>query len=80
MGAVSCTAPGIMLHLQCISAKTSTYNADVTTPTSMTAIEAITKALSVIESVQVLDGTDKDSVEHLLRLALEKLAANTSHA
>jgi uncharacterized protein YutE (UPF0331/DUF86 family) len=46
----------------------------------MTAIEAITKALSVIESVHVLDGTDKDSVEHLLRLAIEQLAAITPHA
>jgi hypoxanthine-DNA glycosylase len=37
------------------------------------AIRAIEKALALIHSVQTLEGTDKDGVEHLLEMAVENL-------
>jgi hypothetical protein len=38
-----------------------------------TAIRAIEKALALIHSVQTLEGTDKDAVEHLLKMAVANL-------
>ncbi len=38
-----------------------------------TALRAIEKALALLQSVQTLEGTDKDSVEHLLEIAVENL-------
>jgi hypothetical protein len=38
-----------------------------------TAIRALEKALALLRSVQTLEGTDKDGVEHLLAMALENL-------
>jgi hypothetical protein len=37
------------------------------------ALQAIEKVLALLRSVQTLDGTDKDGVEHLLGMAVEKL-------
>jgi uncharacterized protein YutE (UPF0331/DUF86 family) len=37
------------------------------------AIEAIEKVLALLRSVQKLEGTDKDGVEHLLEMAVENL-------
>lgn len=37
------------------------------------ALHAIEKALTLFRSVQTLEGTDKDGVEHLLEMALEHL-------
>jgi uncharacterized protein YutE (UPF0331/DUF86 family) len=36
-------------------------------------IRAIAKALALMYSVQTLQGTDKDGVEHLLEMAVENL-------
>jgi hypothetical protein len=41
-----------------------------------TAIRSIEKALALLRSVQTLEGTDKDGVEHLLALAVENLRAS----
>ncbi len=38
-----------------------------------TALHAIEKALALMRSVQSLEGTDKDGVEHLLEMAVENL-------
>jgi hypothetical protein len=43
------------------------------TPDRKAALYAIEKALALLRSVQVLEGTDKDSVEHLLEVAAENL-------
>jgi hypothetical protein len=43
------------------------------TDAQKTAIRALEKALSLLRSVNTLEGTDKDSVEHLLAMALEAL-------
>ena len=40
------------------------------------AIRSLEKALALLRSVQTLEGTDKDGVEHLLAMALEALRAN----
>ena len=37
------------------------------------ALQAIEKVLSLLRSVQTLQGTDKDGVEHLLEMAAENL-------
>jgi hypothetical protein len=37
------------------------------------ALEAIEKVLALLRSVQTLEGTDKDGVEHLLEMAVENL-------
>jgi uncharacterized protein YutE (UPF0331/DUF86 family) len=37
------------------------------------ALLAIEKVLALLRSVQTLDGTDKDGVEHLLEVAVENL-------
>jgi uncharacterized protein YutE (UPF0331/DUF86 family) len=37
------------------------------------ALLAIEKALALMRSVQTLEGTDKDGVEHLLEMAVENL-------
>jgi hypothetical protein len=37
------------------------------------ALLAIEKVLALLRSVQTLEGTDKDGVEHLLEMAVEKL-------
>jgi hypothetical protein len=50
-----------------------------TTPTpeaQKTAIRSLEKALALLRSVQTLEGTDKDGVEHLLAIALEALLAD----
>jgi len=39
------------------------------------AVLAIERVLALIQSVQTLEGTDKDGVEHLLRMAVENLKA-----
>jgi uncharacterized protein YutE (UPF0331/DUF86 family) len=36
-------------------------------------LHAIEKALALMRSVQTLEGTDKDGVEHLLEMAVENL-------
>ncbi len=36
-------------------------------------LRAIEKALTLLRSVQTLEGTDKDGVEHLLEMAVENL-------
>ncbi len=38
-----------------------------------TALQAVEKALARMRSVQTLEGTDKDGVEHLLEMAVENL-------
>jgi len=43
------------------------------TEAQKTAIRSFEKALALLRSVQTLEGTDKDSVEHLLEMALEAL-------
>jgi hypothetical protein len=47
------------------------------TEVQKTAIRSLEKALALLRSVQTLEGTDKDGVEHLLELALENLRANS---
>jgi uncharacterized protein YutE (UPF0331/DUF86 family) len=37
------------------------------------ALQAIEKVLALMRSVQTLEGTDKDGVEHLLEMAVENL-------
>jgi hypothetical protein len=37
------------------------------------ALEAIEKVLALMRSVQTLEGTDKDGVEHLLEMAVGNL-------
>jgi hypothetical protein len=37
------------------------------------ALEAIEKVLALLRSVQTLQGTDKDGVEHLLEIAVDSL-------
>jgi hypothetical protein len=37
------------------------------------ALVAIEKVLALLRTVQALEGTDKDGVEHLLEMAIEKL-------
>ncbi|MGC2208823.1 MAG: hypothetical protein WA532_01830 [Candidatus Korobacteraceae bacterium] len=37
------------------------------------ALEAIEKVLALLRSMQTLEGTDKDGVEHLLEMAVENL-------
>jgi hypothetical protein len=43
------------------------------TEAQKTAIRSLEKALALLRSVQTLEGTDKDGVEHLLTMALEAL-------
>jgi hypothetical protein len=43
------------------------------TEAQKTAVRSLEKALALLRSVQTLEGTDKDGVEHLLELALEAL-------
>ena len=38
-----------------------------------TALLSIEKVLTLLRSVQTLEGTDKDGVEHLLEMAMENL-------
>ena len=47
------------------------------TEAQKTAIRSLEKALALLRSVQTLDGTDKDGVEHLLAMALEALRDDT---
>ncbi len=42
-------------------------------PNHQAALEAIEKVLALLRSVQTLEGTDKDGVEHLLEMAAENL-------
>ena len=42
-------------------------------PDHKAALRAIEKALALMQSVQTLEGTNKDSVEHLLEMAVENL-------
>ena len=48
---------------------------DSTMPKSnhQAALLAIEKVLALLRSVQTLEGTDKDGVEHLLEMAVENL-------
>jgi uncharacterized protein YutE (UPF0331/DUF86 family) len=46
------------------------------TEAQKTAIRSLEKALKLLRSVQSLEGTDKDSVEYLLEMALEAVRAN----
>lgn len=46
------------------------------TEAQKTAIRSLEKAPALLRSVQTLEGTDKDGVEHLLEMALEALRAN----
>ena len=45
------------------------------TEAQKTAVRFLEKALSLLRSVQTLEGTDRDGVEHLLAMALEALRA-----
>jgi|GEM_PF-3903326 len=45
------------------------------TEAQKTAVRSLEKALALLRSVHALANTDKDSVEHLLELALENLRA-----
>jgi hypothetical protein len=49
---------------------------DKMTEAQKTAIRSLEKALTLLRSVQTLEGTDKDGVEHLLTMALENLRAD----
>lgn len=42
-------------------------------PKYQAALVAIEKVLALLHSVQTLEGTDKDGVEHLLEIAVENL-------
>ncbi len=50
---------------------------NITMPTTKTnhetALLSIEKVLALLRSVQTLEGTDKDGVEHLLEMAVENL-------
>ena len=37
------------------------------------ALQAIQKVVALLRCVQILEGTDKDGVEHLLEMAVENL-------
>jgi len=50
-------------------------NAPKITDAQKTAIRSLEKAIALLRSVQTLEGTDKDGVEHLLEIALENLRA-----
>ena len=52
-------------------------NKPTMTEAQKTAIRSLEKALALLRSVQTLDGTDKDGVEHLLAMALEALRDDT---
>ena len=43
------------------------------------ALLAIEKVLALLRSVQTLEGTDKDGVEHLLEMAVENLRERRHH-
>jgi hypothetical protein len=42
-------------------------------PNHKAALLAIEKVLALLRSVQTLEGTDKDGVEHLLEMAIKNL-------
>jgi hypothetical protein len=42
------------------------------------ALLSIEKVLTLLRSVQTLEGTDKDGVEHLLELAVENLRVTST--
>jgi hypothetical protein len=44
-----------------------------TKSTHQAALLSIEKVLTLLRSVQTLEGTDKDGVEHLLEMAVENL-------
>ncbi len=46
------------------------------TEAQQTAIRSLEKALALLRSVQPLEGTDKDSIECLLEMALDALRAD----
>ena len=46
------------------------------TEAQKTAVRSLEKALAFLRSVQTLEGTDKDGVEHLLAMALENLRSD----
>jgi len=50
-------------------------NAPKMTEAQQTAVRSVEKSLKLRRSVQTLEGTDKDGVEHLLEMALENLQA-----
>jgi len=56
--------------------KLDPMNTTKMTEAQQTAIRSLEKALALLCSVQTLEGTDKDGVEHLLAMALENLRAN----
>jgi hypothetical protein len=47
-------------------------------PNQEATLHAIEKALALMQSVQTLEGTDKDGVEHLLGRAVENLRVTTN--
>jgi hypothetical protein len=49
---------------------------DKTTEAQKTAIRSLEQAFALLRSVQTLEGTDKDGVEHLLEMALDALRAD----
>jgi hypothetical protein len=51
-------------------------DAPTMTEAQKTAIRSLEKALTLLRSVQTLEGTDKDSIEYLLERALENLRAD----
>jgi hypothetical protein len=55
--------------------KSTHYHAEPTC-NHQAALLAIEKALALMRSVQTLEGTDKDGVEHLLEMAAENLRAD----
>ena len=46
------------------------------TEAQQTALQAIERALALLQSLHTLEGTDKDSVEHMLDVPVESLRAN----
>ncbi len=56
--------------------KLDPMNTTTMTEAQQTALRSLEKALALLCSVQTLEGTDKDGVEHLLEIALQNLRAN----
>jgi hypothetical protein len=58
---------------QQLSAKIDTIPMPTTKSNHQAALLSIEKVLTLLRSVQTLEGTDKDGVEHLLEMAIENL-------
>jgi hypothetical protein len=56
-----------------IAARKGRTNITMSESNHETALRSIEKVLALLRSVQALEGTDKDGVEHLLEMAVENL-------